>query len=109
MGKVIREYLGDDVKYCCKSCDAHICSKDNIVSRNFQGKTGKAYLFEGAVNLSFGPSRRRNLMTGRHKVADIYCNVCGSILGWKYDKAYEIDQEYKEGKYIVEMAKVIEK
>lgn len=23
-------------------------------------------------------------MTGMHTVADIYCNVCNSVLGWKY-------------------------
>lgn len=34
---------------------------------------------------------------GLHTVADIYCNVCNTNLGWKYEMAYEQSQKYKEG------------
>lgn len=30
-------------------------------------------------------------------MADIYCNVCNTNLGWKYEMAYEQSQKYKEG------------
>lgn len=36
------------------------------------------------VNITAGPSEERPLITGLHVVADIYCNVCQTILGWKY-------------------------
>jgi hypothetical protein len=29
------------------------------------------------------------------------------VLGWKYETAYEESQKYKEGKYILEKAKVL--
>jgi hypothetical protein len=29
------------------------------------------------------------------------------VLGWKYEKAFEESQKYKEGKYILEKAKVM--
>lgn len=35
------------------------------------------------------------LMTGRHVVADITCSSCGSVLGWKYEKAYELSQKVR--------------
>jgi len=54
------------------------------------------------VNVSFGPNEDRQLMTGMHTVNDIYCNCCQRLLGWRYEKAYDEDQKYKEGKYILE-------
>lgn len=42
------------------------------------------------------------MTTGRHLVRDISCRQCNTCVGWKYDKAYEEDQTYKEGKYILE-------
>lgn len=44
------------------------------------------------------------MTTGLHTVTDIYCSSCGHNVGWKYIKAYEEDQKYKEGKYILEKA-----
>jgi hypothetical protein len=41
-----------------------------------------------------------------HSVADIYCNICHTTVGWKYVFAFEESQKYKEGKYIVEKSKI---
>ena len=46
-------------------------------------------------------------MTGLHTVRDVFCACCSSLLGWKYDFAYEQSQKYKEGKFIVEKAMVL--
>ena len=43
----------------------------------------------------------RNMTTGRHIVRDIICKQCNETVGWKYDKAYEASEKYKEGKYIL--------
>lgn len=42
---------------------------------------------------SYLTQEERMLMTGRHVVVDIACNSCGSVLGWKYEKAYEPSQK----------------
>lgn len=42
------------------------------------------------------------MTTGRHIVRDIMCRVCDDVVGWKYDKAYEPTEKYKEGKFILE-------
>lgn len=42
------------------------------------------------------------MTTGRHIVRDIACKQCKETVGWKYDKAYEAAEKYKEGKYILE-------
>lgn len=36
------------------------------------------------INVAIGEHEQRNLMTGEHIVADIHCNMCDSVLGWKY-------------------------
>ncbi|BAH94846.1 Os10g0369500 [Oryza sativa Japonica Group] len=58
------------------------------------------------VNISLGPNEDRYLMTGLHTVKDIYCSCCQQILGWRYEKAYEESEKYKEGKFILEKARM---
>lgn len=35
-------------------------------------------------NVRTGPPRSRHLMTGVHTIADVMCQFCDSVLGWKY-------------------------
>ena len=46
------------------------------------------------------------MMTGKHTVRDVYCKKCNKTLGWMYVVAFEADQKYKEGKFIIERALV---
>ena len=75
-----------------------------IITRfqNFRGQHGKAYLFGNVVNIINGDASERNMTTGRHVVRDISCRQCKETVGWKYDKAYENSEKYKEGKFILE-------
>lgn len=45
-------------------------------------------------------------MTGLHTVSDIFCNKCHSLLGWKYDEAFEESEKYKINKFILEKTKI---
>lgn len=93
--------------YSCIYCRTHLANHDELVSRSFQGNHGRAYLFNSVVNISCGPAVQRELNTGSHAVADIFCETCTKTLGWKYEKAYVEAQKYKEGKYIIELAHVV--
>ena len=73
---------------------------DNL--QNFRGQHGKAYLFGAVVNIALSEPSERNMTTGRHIVRDITCKQCKDTVGWKYDKAYEPTEKYKEGKFILE-------
>lgn len=42
------------------------------------------------------------MTTGRHVVRDISCRQCKATVGWKYDKAFEASEKYKESKFILE-------
>ncbi|KAF5618158.1 peptidylprolyl isomerase [Fusarium sp. NRRL 25303] len=102
MGLAYNTYLNSSKIYGCKTCKAHLANHEDIISRNFRGQHGKAYLFHNVVNIETGPPNERNMTTGRHVVRDITCRQCKETVGWKYDKAYESSEKYKEGKFILE-------
>lgn len=102
MGLAYNTYLNSNKIYGCKSCKAHLANHEDIISRNFRGQHGKAYLFAFVVNVETCEPSERNMTTGRHIVRDITCRQCKETVGWKYDKAYEPSEKYKEGKFILE-------
>ncbi|KAL7994422.1 putative EH domain, EF-hand domain pair, WD40/YVTN repeat-like-containing domain superfamily [Plasmopara halstedii] len=105
MGRVFEMYVDSSRIFCCGNCNAHLARNEDIISKNFQGTSGKAYLFDTAVNVCTGPPEERMLMTGLHVVLDLYCNTCWSPVGWKYREAHNASEKYKEGKFILELAK----
>jgi hypothetical protein len=108
MGLIYKTYLEGEKIFACNECNSHLSTKDDIVSRAFQGQHGRAYLFNTVVNIFEGHNQDRQMTTGLHTVRDIFCNHCNRVLGWRYVKAYEAEQKYKEGKYILEKALMVE-
>ncbi|KAK0264503.1 protein yippee-like moh1 [Friedmanniomyces endolithicus] len=126
MGLAYNIYLNSKRIYGCKICKTHLADHDEIISRvsvtsihlinpsppmlpttyaspqNFRGQHGKAFLFNSVVNVQLGEAGERNMITGRHVVRDVSCRQCKEVVGWKYDRAYESTEKYKEGKYILE-------
>lgn len=102
MGMSYRRYLNGARIYGFSNCKTHLAAIHTMISRAFNGQHGRAYLFEVVVNVIEGEPVDRVMTTGNHTVRDIYCCKCGETLGWKYIKAYEATQKYKEGKYILE-------
>ncbi|KAG5563523.1 hypothetical protein RHGRI_006081 [Rhododendron griersonianum] len=83
------------------------CSRVTIsLNLCFQGRNGRAFLFSHVMNVAVGPKEDRQLMTGLHMVAGVHCEDCHEVLGWKYERAYEETQKYKEGKFILEKSKI---
>ncbi|URD86508.1 hypothetical protein MUK42_26762 [Musa troglodytarum] len=83
--------------YSCSNCGNHVCLHDDIISKAFHGRHGRAFLFSHGRNIVMGPKQDRLLMTGIHTVADVYCHGCGAVLGWKYERAYEETQSLSFG------------
>ncbi|KAI0034932.1 yippee-like protein [Vararia minispora EC-137] len=102
MGMTYRRYLAGARVYGCSNCRTHLSTINSMISKAFHGQHGRAYLFEEVVNVIEGEPVDRQMTTGNHTVRDIECVKCHVILGWKYDFAYDSDQKYKEGKYILE-------
>ncbi|KAI8999594.1 Yippee/Mis18, partial [Gaertneriomyces semiglobifer] len=107
MGIIFKRYLDAPTHiaskiFGCHECLTHLSTSEDILSKAFQGQHGKAYLFNTVVNIIEGVAEDRHMTTGLHTVRDIYCVSCQSVVGWKYERAYEDSQKYKEGKYILE-------
>ncbi|KAJ0052393.1 hypothetical protein Pint_00625 [Pistacia integerrima] len=93
--------------YSCYKCRNLVSRHDDIVSKGFQATSGRAFLFSHAINIVEGPKENRHLITGLHTVADVFCSDCGETLGWKYERAYDESQKYKEGKVVLENFKIV--
>ncbi|KAL3839406.1 hypothetical protein ACJIZ3_023997 [Penstemon smallii] len=106
MGRLFLIHLEGNA-YTCKHCQTQLALAQNLVSKAFMCKHGKAYLFDNVVNVTVGEKEERMMITGVHTVVDIFCVGCGSILGWKYEVAHDKSQKYKEGKFILERFKVL--
>jgi len=108
MGLLFLKYLSGSRIFCCAECDTHLSRHDEIMSKAFHGAHGRAYLFNSVVNVTKGPPEDRVMITGLHTVSDVYCIQCQTVLGWKYDKAFESSQKYKEGRFILEKSLIVE-
>ncbi|KAK5659934.1 hypothetical protein OQA88_13399 [Cercophora sp. LCS_1] len=117
----------------CGTCAADLAYADQIVSKGFTGRHGRAYLVappstqatpscpsspvndnisgdnneSDLINIRVGRNENRQLVTGQHVVADIWCVICSTKLGWKYVDAKEQAQKYKVGKFILETQRVV--
>ncbi|XP_073020180.1 protein yippee-like [Primulina eburnea] len=105
MGRVFAVTLEGKI-YSCKHCGTHLAVSEDIISKSFYCKHGKAYLFDKVVNVTLGEKEERLMTTGMHVAADIFCVRCGSVVGWKYETAQEKSQKYKEGRSVLERFKI---
>ena len=109
MGRVFLDHPGGMKIFSCINCHTALTNRNQLISTRFTGATGRAFLFHKVVNLTFSEVQDRVMLTGRHKVRDVSCKNCDAKLGWKYEYATEEEQRYKEGRVILERARVIEK
>lgn len=56
---------------------------DEVVSKAFTGRSGRAMLVETCANVVVVNKDERVLATGTHVVGDISCLVCHNLLGWR--------------------------
>ena len=109
MGLIFKEYLSgssSDKILQCTCCKTHLSKDTDILSKAFHGEFGRAYLMNNVINYYEGPGQDKQMATGLHHVHTIYCRTCSNVLGWKYEVAYEEDQKYKEGKFVLEVSHI---
>ncbi|XP_057545836.1 protein yippee-like At4g27740 [Amaranthus tricolor] len=92
--------LADHRVYSCNNCWNPIAFKDDILSKSFIASSGQAYMFRNATNLKIGDKFEKQLLIGHFTIAGIYYGKSGQVLGWKYIRAHDQRQAYKEGNYI---------
>eukprot|EP00929_Paragymnodinium_shiwhaense_P032124 TRINITY_DN17866_c0_g1_i1.p1 TRINITY_DN17866_c0_g1~~TRINITY_DN17866_c0_g1_i1.p1 ORF type:complete len:584 (+),score=128.38 TRINITY_DN17866_c0_g1_i1:135-1886(+) len=104
------EMPGDDddalVYHCCR-CRSPILRFGDIVSMNYHGAWGPAFL----VNRLYNSAVERvayaaAFVTGGYTVSDVGCSVCRLMLGKKYIEARDPVNFFKVGKYLLEQTMV---
>ncbi|KER18694.1 hypothetical protein T265_15886 [Opisthorchis viverrini] len=108
MGRIFIEHLGGEKVFHCRRCGVPLSNDSEIVSTRFNGSSGRAYLFNRVVNISYSEIQDRIMLTGRHLVRDVMCIKCNTKLGWTYEHAVERNEIYKEGRVILEEALFVE-
>ena len=106
MGRLFLRYLSGRPLLECKHCGTQLANPEHVISKDFHGTQGPAYLIDSVINCKLGQVEERVLITGRHLVMDVSCVGCQHVIGWKYKEAYELSQRYKENKYILEKTRV---
>ncbi|KAL4402071.1 hypothetical protein ACI68E_001723 [Malassezia pachydermatis] len=106
MGFRHREYLNSSRVYGCSNCKTHITAYELLISKEFNGQFGRAYLVEKAWNVDIMEPEERTMRTGTHTVCDIVCTHCNDYIGWKYIRAHTPSEKYKEGKYVLETDRI---
>ncbi|CAI0468754.1 unnamed protein product [Linum tenue] len=94
--------------YRCRFCDTPLALADDVISRTFNCRQGRAYLFSNVVNVTVGMKEERVMLSGTHTVEDVFCCRCGQILGWTYVASHDKSQKYKEGKFVLERWRIAE-
>ncbi|XP_020275019.1 protein yippee-like At5g53940 isoform X2 [Asparagus officinalis] len=124
MGRIFTVELDGRI-YRCRFCHTHLALAEDIISRSFHCRRGKAYLFNNVfygvgfllypgsysqkhANISVGSLEERMMLSGMHTVADIFCCCCGQNVGWKYEAAHLKSQKYKEGKFVLERGRIVD-
>lgn len=88
----------------CNECLAHLCLLSLILSDQFRGLSGKAYLVDRLINIHKDPIDTETSMdTGIYLINKIKCLQCHTVLGWHYKKSFKYLEYYKEGKYVIEL------
>jgi len=79
--------------------------ESDIINRCYQVGQGpftekkRGYLFNTAINLTFGPVKTDIFTTGSYDTSWVNCIKCGISMGWKYLSASNENNASKVGKY----------
>ncbi|ODV60805.1 yippee-like protein, partial [Ascoidea rubescens DSM 1968] len=89
--------------YVCKNCKTHLLKSDWIESYDFRGIHGDAFYSNKLINYLINKNIKiKEMMTGYYQVKSINCYQCLLEIGWKYIKANDPSQKYKENKFVIE-------
>ncbi|CUM67005.1 uncharacterized protein PRCAT00004693001 [Priceomyces carsonii] len=87
----------------CKKCSSHLCLSVLIVSDQFSGASGSAYLVDNLINYDADPTVEETKMkTGVYLINKVRCHQCKVQVGWTYKKSFSYEESYKEGKFVIE-------
>jgi hypothetical protein len=82
-------YLGVSRLFPCPSGYRILTNRRELNSTRFTGAPVRAFLFIRKVNLYCSEVRDRAMLTGKHMVCDVSCNIVYAKLAWMDEFATE--------------------
>lgn len=61
----------------------------------------------GRINISPGKIVEQEMVSGIYIIQKVNCHQCKANVGWTYLKAKNKGQLYKQGKFVMELARVV--
>ncbi|XP_058127142.1 protein yippee-like [Anopheles ziemanni] len=113
MGKVFMDHIGGRKLYNCAACGTNLTNRRNLllifVDTSYgAGASGRFYMFQRVVNITYSQVMERFTPSGRHMVRDVMCKNCKVKLGWMHEFTDVKTQMYKEGRVVIEYANITE-
>uniref|UniRef100_A0A8I6A9M4 Protein yippee-like n=1 Tax=Rattus norvegicus TaxID=10116 RepID=A0A8I6A9M4_RAT len=96
MGRIFLYHVGGTHLFSCANCDTILTNRSELISTQFTGTTGRAFLFHKVVNLQYNEVQDWVMLTGCHMVRDVSYKNCNSKLGRIYEFATEDSQHFRE-------------
>lgn len=95
--------------YVCAKCHTAVATSEDLLSRSYRGTTGDAHLIKRVYNVDLCKEIfLEKMTTGQYLIQNYSCSQCSKVLGWRYLKADDVDQHFKQGKYILELKRVVQ-
>ncbi|WMV35871.1 hypothetical protein MTR67_029256 [Solanum verrucosum] len=102
------EFNVSDRFYLCRYCQNHLALCKDF-SLNYSPATGvTGGVFDEVVNVHVNELEKLRQL-GPHTVADVYCNKCENLLGWKFIEVYEEDPVARKDMVMLQMGKLQER
>ncbi|KAM3231909.1 protein yippee-like [Capsicum annuum] len=102
------EFNVSDRFYMCRICQNHVALCQDF-SLNYSPVTGvTGGVFDEVVNVHVNEAEKQRQL-GPHTVADVYCNKCDNLLGWKFIEVFEEDPVARKDMVMLQMGKLQER
>ncbi|CDO77123.1 hypothetical protein BN946_scf184606.g5 [Trametes cinnabarina] len=87
----------------CAHCSTRLAHTSQIVSRAYRGHAGKAALFTTVKNVVLDPPSILLMDSGAYTIQEFICKTCEAYLGWKFYRAHDGPERWKEGHFVLEL------
>ncbi|KAI1789496.1 hypothetical protein LXA43DRAFT_892938, partial [Ganoderma leucocontextum] len=69
----------------------------------YRGHAGKAALFSAMRNVALDPPSILLMASGAYTIQEFICKRCETYLGWKFVRAHDGPERWKEGFFVLEL------
>ncbi|KAI0699149.1 hypothetical protein C8T65DRAFT_659973 [Cerioporus squamosus] len=96
-------YTGPPRILACSECHTRIAHTSSLVSTAFRGHSGKAAMFTETRNIALDPPSILLMDSGTYTIQEFICKTCEAYLGWRFVRAHDVPERWKEGHFILEL------